>query len=100
MEVWNMGENRELQELDAVAAERGLILAFRSCDESEDYEPVFLRIENAGVGPVDEVAMVAITDGNGMSLGRYLVPRTKLDAALAEPPNSFVRDYPSADRLV
>jgi hypothetical protein len=95
-----MGENRELQEMDAIAAERGQILAFRACDETDDYEPVFLRIENAGVGPVDEVAMVGITDGNGMSLGRYLVPRKKLDAALAEPPNSFVRDYPSADRLV
>ena len=95
-----MAQNRELQELDAVAAERGLILAFRVCDESGDYEPVFLRIDNAGVGPVDEVAMIAITDGNGMSLGRYVVPRTKLDAALAEPPTSFVRDYPSTDRLL
>jgi hypothetical protein len=95
-----MGENRELQEMDAIAAERGLILAFRACDESEDYEPVFLRIENAGVGPTDEVAKIAITDGNGLSLGRYLVPRKKLDPALAEAPNSFVRDYPSADRLV
>ena len=35
-----MGENRRLRELDAVAAERGLILAFRACDESDGYEPV------------------------------------------------------------
>jgi hypothetical protein len=91
---------RDLQELDAVASERGLVLAFRACDESDDYEPVFLQVEAAGVGEEDGAAMIAITDGNGMSLGRYVVPRSKLDAALAGGPDSFVADHSAADRLL
>jgi hypothetical protein len=92
-----MGANRELQELDAVAAERGLVLGFRACDESDEYEPVFLRVEGGLDG---EVATIAITDGNGMSLGRYLVPSNRFDAALHEPEGSFATDYIPTDRLV
>ena len=95
-----MDSMRDLQELDAVASERGMVLGFRACDESEAYEPVFIQIERAGVGDADEAAMIAITDGNGMSLGRYVVSRRKLDASLAESQDLLAADHPSADRLV
>ena len=95
-----MGEMRELQELDAVASERGMVMAFRACEENEEFEPVFLSVERAPVGEDDEIALIAITDRNGMSLGRYVVGRSKLDAALADPQDSFAADCSSADRLV
>jgi hypothetical protein len=95
-----MDSTRDLQELDAIASERGMILAFRACDESEEYEPVFLHVERAGVGEADEAAMIAITDGNGMSLGCYVISRRKLDAALAESQDVLEADHPSADRLL
>ena len=73
----------ELQALDAVALENGVVLAFRACHESDDYEPVFLNVTRSGVGTGDEAAMIAITDANGMSLGNYVVSRKRLDAAFA-----------------
>ena len=149
---------RDLQELDAVASERGMVMGFRACEETEEFEPVFLSVEHTPVGSDDEVALIAITgrgedgkvvartttelgvpddrgrsqnagalplttiapgqytlkvsvpdgagaliaitDRNGMSLGRYVVGRSKLDAALADPHDSFAADCSSADRLV
>jgi hypothetical protein len=93
-----MGDIRDLQEMDAVAGERGMVLAFRACENNEEYEPVFLRFEPAD--PESEAAMFAITDRYGMSLGRYIVPRNKLDAAIAESRDSFAADCSSTDRLV
>jgi len=93
-----MGALRDLQELDAVAAERGMVLAFRACEDAEEYEPVFLRFEQTG--PEDEAAMFAITDRNGMSLGRYVVPGRKLESAIADSRDSFAADCSSADRPV
>ncbi len=72
----------ELQALDAVAVEKGVVLAFRACQESDEYEPVFLNLARSDVGSGDEAAMIAITDANGMSLGSYVVSRRRLDAAL------------------
>jgi hypothetical protein len=95
-----MGEMRDLQELDAVASERGMVLAFRACEETDEFEPVFLEVRSAGVGSEGEAATIAITDGNGMSLGRYVVSRSKLDAALADSQDSFATDCSSADRLL
>jgi len=95
-----MGEIRNLQELDAVASEQGMVLAFRACDESDEFEPVFVRLEAAGVGSEGEAATIAITDCNGMSLGRYVVGRQKLDAALAESQDGFAADCSSTDRLL
>ena len=95
-----MGEMRDLQELDTVASERGMVMAFRACEESEEFEPVFLSVERTPVGDDEEVALIAITDRNGMSLGRYVVGRSKLDAALADPQDSLATDCSSADRLL
>ncbi len=95
-----MGPVRDLQEMGAIAAERGMVLVFRACDESDDFEPVFMRVGRTGIGGEDEVTLIAKTDANGMSLGRYLVPRTKLDAALAEPEDSLAADRSSADQLL
>lgn len=94
-----MRPQRELQEMDAIASERGLLLAFRACDESGEFEPVFMRVGGAGIGGDDEVAAIAITDANGMSLGRYLVPLAKLDAALAKSEDNLGADCSSADQL-
>jgi hypothetical protein len=94
-----MAPERDLQEMDAIAAERGMVLAFRACDESDDFEPVFMRVGPAGIGGEDEVTLVAISDANGMSLGRYLIPRSKLDAALTESEDSLGADCSSADQL-
>jgi hypothetical protein len=74
----------ELQALDAVAAEKGMVLAFRVCDESGDLEPVYLSIHSAEAGGENEAALIAIGDARGMSLGRYVIPRSRLQAALAE----------------
>jgi hypothetical protein len=70
--------------LDAVASEHGRILAFRACEETGEFEPVFVRIGGADVGDDGETAAIAITDANGMSLGCYVMSRARLDAALAE----------------
>jgi hypothetical protein len=95
-----VGEMRDLQELDAVASERGMVMAFRACEETDEFEPVFLSVERTPVGTDEEIALIAITDRNGMSLGRYVVGRSKLDAALADPQDSFAADCSSADRLL
>ncbi len=72
----------ELQALDAVASEQGMVLAFRMCEESGDLEPVFLRIDRANGDTENEAALIAITDASGFSLGRYVIPRGRLDEAL------------------
>lgn len=83
----------------AIALERGMVLAFRACDESDDFEPVFMRVGPAGIGGEDEVTLIALSDANGMSLGRYLIPRSKLDAALTESADSLEADWSSADQF-
>jgi hypothetical protein len=75
---------RELQALDAVASERGMVLAFLVCEDSGDLEPVFLRVHRARSGEESEAALITIDDGRGMSLGRFVVNRDRLDLALAE----------------
>jgi hypothetical protein len=89
-----------LQGMDAVAAERGMVLAFRVCEETDEYEPVFMKFRRAKVGEPGETAMVAISDRNGLSLGRYVLPSARLDAALADARDSLPADYSSADRLL
>ena len=89
----------DLQTMNAVASEHGRILAFRACEESDEFEPVFLRVGAAGVGEENETAMIAITDANGMSLGSYVVRREQLDAALVETGGASAADWSSADRL-
>jgi hypothetical protein len=72
----------ELQNLDAIASERGAVLAFRVCEDSVDLEPVFLGISSGNTGEENEVALIAIDDQNGLSLGRYVVSMQRLEAAL------------------
>jgi len=72
----------ELQALDAVASEKGMVLAFRVCEESDELEPVYLSILSAGSGGESEAALLAFGDSRGMSLGRYVIPRDRLQAAL------------------
>jgi hypothetical protein len=72
----------QLQALDAGASEQGAVLAFRVCEESGDLEPVFMHIARANPDSEQEAALVALTDANGLSLGRYVVPRGRLDDAL------------------
>ena len=86
-----MGPVSDLQTLDALASEHGRLLAFRACEESDEFEPVFLRFGAAGVGR-EETAMIAITDANGMSLGRYVLSRSRLEAAL-EAADELATDY-------
>jgi hypothetical protein len=78
----------DLHTLDALATEHGQFLAFRACEDSDEFEPVFLQVGRAGVGAADGAAdgaaMIAITDANGMSLGRYVISRKRLEAALGE----------------
>lgn len=94
----------DLQTMSAVASEHGRILAFRACEESEEFEPVFMRVEGGDGGEGNETAMIAITDANGMSLGSYVISRRQLDAALAEPgdasASASAADRSPADRLV
>ena len=71
-----------LQALDAIASEQNAVLAFRVCEESGELEPVFLRVFSANAGDASEAALISIDDQQGMSLGRYVVPRDRLDAAL------------------
>jgi hypothetical protein len=72
----------ELQALDAIASERGAVLAFRVCEDSVDLEPVFLAISRGNAGDENEVALIALDDQNGLSLGRYVVSRERLETAL------------------
>jgi hypothetical protein len=74
----------ELQALDAVASEKGMVLAFRVCEESGELEPVYLSILAAEAGGENEAALIAIGDARGMSLGRYVIPRARLEAALEQ----------------
>lgn len=72
----------QLRELDALAAEQGAVLAFRVCEDSDDFEPVLIRVHAANPGSDSETALVAISDRDGLSLGRYVIPRDRLDRAL------------------
>ena len=75
----------ELQTLDAIASEHGAILGFRACEETGEFEPVFMRIGMADQGEDNAAAAtIEINDANGMSLGRYLMSRARLESALAE----------------
>jgi hypothetical protein len=74
----------ELQTLDAIASEHGAILGFRACEETGEFEPVFMRVGRADEGDENSPATLEINDANGMSLGRYLMSRARLDSALAE----------------
>ena len=78
-----MPPTNDLHTLDALATEHGKLLAFRACEDSDEFEPVFLQVGRAGVGAADEAAMITITDANGMSLGRYVISRERLHTALA-----------------
>jgi hypothetical protein len=70
------------QALDAIAAEQDMVLAFRVCEESQEFEPVFMRILAANSGEVHETALISIGDERGLPLGRYVVSRRRLEAAL------------------
>lgn len=72
----------QLQAMDAIASEQGGVLAFRVCEETGDLEPVFMRVFSANGESEQEAALIALTDASGLSLGRYVVPRSRLDDAL------------------
>jgi hypothetical protein len=72
----------QLQALDAIASEQDAVLAFRVCEETAEFEPVFVRVFRANAGEDNETALIAISDERGLSLGRYIVPRARLDRAL------------------
>ena len=72
----------QFQALDAIASEQDAVVAFRVCEETGDFEPVFLRLFRANAQADNETALVAISDTRGLSLGRYIVPRDRLDRAL------------------
>jgi hypothetical protein len=74
----------ELQSLAAIAAENGAVLAFRAGEDASELEPVFLHVMSANAGDENEVALIAIDDRDGLNLGRYVVSRSQLDAALGE----------------
>jgi hypothetical protein len=74
----------QLHALDAFAAEQDAVLAFRVDEETGDFEAVFLRLFRANAGAENETALLAITDERGLSLGRYIVPRGRLDRALED----------------
>ena len=71
-----------LQALDTIAAEMNMALALRVCEESGDLEPVFLRIHRANAGEANETTLIAIDDEHGLSLGRYVISRARLEEAL------------------
>ena len=71
-----------LEALEAIASERDLTLAFRACEESDGLEPVFIQILRANAGTEQEALLVAIADEQGLPLGRYVVNRATLTAAL------------------
>lgn len=72
----------DLQTLGAMAAERDMVLAFRLCEDSDEVEPVFARVEHAPVGDGAGAVLFALSDRAGFSLGRYIVSRQALEAAL------------------
>jgi hypothetical protein len=95
----------DLHALDAVAAEQNGVLAFRVCEDSDEFEPVLMRILAANPGAQNETALISIEDRSGLSLGRYVVPRARLDQALtqaddvdaaAESPSVVPADWESA----
>jgi hypothetical protein len=43
---------------------------------------VFMHVARANPGSEQEAALVALSDVNGLSLGRYVVSRDRLDDAL------------------
>jgi hypothetical protein len=93
-----MSEDRaltDLQSLDAVAAEKDGVLAFRVCEDSDEFEPVFMRFLAANPGASNETALISIDDRLGMSLGRFIVPRGRLDQALARAEDVDGDDGPS-----
>lgn len=71
----------QMQELDAVAAEHGGLLAFR-IEDANGLEPVFVRVELAEESDEAGAAMIAISDRDGLPLGHYVLPAAKLRAAL------------------
>lgn len=71
----------QMQELDAVAAEHGGLLAFR-IEDADGLEPVFIRVELAEESDEAGAAMIAISDRDGLPLGHYVLPAAKLRAAL------------------
>jgi hypothetical protein len=73
----------ELRALDAIASERGAVLAFRMCEQSGALEPVFLTVFSANPGEENQAAMIDIGDQSGLSLGRYVISRASLEQALA-----------------
>ena len=74
----------ELQQLDAVALEQGMVLGFRVCENGEDMEPVFFRFFKTRAEDGSETALISVDDENGLQLGRYIVPRERIDTALDE----------------
>ena len=74
----------QLQALDAIASEQDAVLAFRVCEETAEFEPVFVRVFRANADEENETALIAISDERGFSLGRYIVPRARLDKALED----------------
>lgn len=74
----------ELQTLDAIAGEHGAVLAFRLCEDGDGAEPVFARVEQPESGATAGTVLIALTDRNGLSLGRYVMPQARLEAALAD----------------
>lgn len=79
-----MDEMRDLQRLDAVAKERGALLAFRLCEDLDEVEPVFAEIRQAAAGAEAGAVLVSLSDRSGLSLGRYVVSRAGLEAALRD----------------
>ena len=77
----------QLRGLEAVASERGMLLAFRVCEEADELEPVFVRAMCTNSGSEREASLLAITDARGMSLGRSVIPRAQLERALAHAPD-------------
>ena len=82
----------QLRALEAVASERGMLLAFRVCEEADELEPVFVRAMCTNSGSEREASLLAIADARGMSLGRFVFPRAQLERALAEAPDFEAED--------
>ena len=72
-----------LEALEAIAAEQDLVLAFRMCEDSDELEPVFMRVFQATGDSDPQTTLLAIADERGLPLGRYVVSRRRLDDALA-----------------
>jgi hypothetical protein len=61
-----------------------MVLAFRLCEDSDEVEPVFARLQHAAVGEGAGAVLFALSDRAGFSLGRYVVSRQALEAALED----------------